>query len=178
MIYPARKDWFPAALLPVLGVGLLGVAVAVPILLLAKAGPPNPPWTALPAALAFLVPGAMGVLLLWMYFSSSYEITPSELLVRLGPLRRRIALSAIEEVSPRTGFRLEAGQNYALSLDRLRVRYRRSSGRMAWLPMEISPQDKEGFLRELASCAPGLLPAPDGGLRRPEGASAAGARSG
>jgi hypothetical protein len=123
--------------------------------------------------LASLVPAALGVLLLWFYFSTSYEITASDMVVRLGPLRRRVALSAIEEVQPRSRFNLEAGQNFALSRDRLRIRYRKASGRLAWLPLEISPEDKEAFLQELARSAPGLLPGPDGGLRRAEAAAPA-----
>jgi hypothetical protein len=36
------------------------------------------------------------------------------------------------------------------SLDRLIINYRKRSGRMAFLGLAVSPEDKEGFLSELA----------------------------
>jgi len=37
-----------------------------------------------------------------------------------------------------------------LSLDRVVIKYRKKSGKVAWIGVSISPADKERFLEELA----------------------------
>jgi hypothetical protein len=96
-----------------------------------------------------------------MLLGTSYEIGETELVSRLGPFRFRVPLHAIEEVVTTRGFRLLVGLGLAWSLDMLHVRYRKSSGRRAW-PVSISPQDKTGFLQELAAAVPGLKVVGDG----------------
>ena len=78
-----------------------------------------------------------------------YEITPSHLVVRNGVMRTRIPLSSIEEVHP-TRNPLSAP---AWSLDRLRIDYSKGGGVGFML---ISPQDKAGFMRDLAGSVAGL----------------------
>jgi hypothetical protein len=46
------------------------------------------------------------------------------------------------------------GWNFALSLDRLFIKYRTPNGRQALFGVAISPKDKEGFLEELRREAP------------------------
>ena len=92
---------------------------------------------------------AVCALILWLSYPLYYEISPSSLLVRSGVMRWNIPLEDIEEVVP-TNNPLSSP---AMSLDRLRVSYKARGARTFVL---ISPQDKSGFINELASAAPGL----------------------
>ncbi|UCG24067.1 MAG: PH domain-containing protein [Chloroflexota bacterium] len=77
-----------------------------------------------------------------------YVLEGDRLLIRSGWFRWRTKLADIEEVIPSR----KAWSSAALSLDRLYVRHRnlRSSS-------YISPEDKEGFMRDLASRSPALV---------------------
>jgi hypothetical protein len=77
-----------------------------------------------------------------------YVLEGDHLLIRSGWFRWRTELADIEEVTPSR----KAWSSAALSMDRLYVRHRklRSSS-------YISPEDKEGFLRDLASRSPDLV---------------------
>ena len=110
----------PLALFSSLGSGLLGLPIAL--------------------RLATLVPlVGLFCLVLWTLLSTYYTIDERNLTVRSGPMRWVIALSQIESVTPTR----DARSGPALSLDRLRICY--GGGRQ----MLISPQDKEGFIRDL-----------------------------
>lgn len=87
-------------------------------------------------------------LVLWGCYTTRYEVTSSDLIVRFGPFHTSLPLDRIVEVFP-THNPLSAP---APSLDRLRINYRKKNGKM-WLAL-ISPQDKEDFVRDLASAAP------------------------
>ncbi len=149
MIYPAKCDlWIaclvvPSMLLPI-GIGAIiayqTVTQAMPLI---------------PGLLGTILPLGIGGLLLWMFLDTSYQIGETELVNRLGPFCFRVPLNAIEEVVSTSGFNLIAGLGLAWSLDMLHVKYRRANGRRAW-PVSISPQDKAGFLQELAAAVPGL----------------------
>jgi len=91
------------------------------------------------------------VLVIWagvlsLLFPLYYEITSSTLLVRSGWIRRQIPLASIQRVFP-THNPLSAP---AFSLDRLQIEYTQGSFPRFVL---ISPQDKPGFLRDLANQA-------------------------
>ena len=75
----------------------------------------------------------------WLFADTSYTITATELLVRSGPFRWRIALRDITRVES-TRSVLSAP---ALSLDRLRIDYGRGSAIL------VSPRDRAGFVAEL-----------------------------
>ena len=160
MVYPAKKDWWLAGLLLVNGLVLVGVGAALPFL---EAGPARPA-SPVPLALAGLLLAGTGIIALWVFFSAAYEIAPPDLIVRMGPFRRRIPLWDIVDVVPRRGFSPDWGWSLALSLDRLRVRYRKAGGGMA-LPVVISPADRDGFLAALAAAAPRLRFTEGGALR-------------
>ena len=91
---------------------------------------------------------AVTALVVWILESTRYELGASELVIRSGPFRWTIPLASIREVAP-TNNPLSSP---ALSLDRLLIRY---PGRS--LGIMISPEDKEGFLRELVLRSPGLV---------------------
>jgi PH (Pleckstrin Homology) domain-containing protein len=155
MVYPPKRDWWVALLvLPTTAVPIvLGAFVAYQVAIGVR-----PPVTGL---LMVAVMETVGGLLLWAFFGTSYEITETHLVARLGPFRWRIPLDAIEEVLSTRGFRLVVGLGLAWSLDMLHVKYRKPNGRLAY-PVSISPRDKEGFLDELATAVPGLKVVGDG----------------
>ena len=102
------------------------------------------------AWVSLLVGTGVGVFILLTY-PVRYELTPSTLEVRSGALfRKQIPLSTIQTVRP-TRNPLSAP---AWSLDRLRVSYKMEGGEGFVL---ISPEDKAGFVRELAARDAGLV---------------------
>jgi hypothetical protein len=149
MTYPAKSDWWVRYLLVPLW--LLMAAVGLVALALTALGEVP----AVPGLVDGVLLAAAGLLMLWMFAATSYEITDTALVARLGPFRRTVPLAAIEEVVATRRFHLMAGMGLAWSLDMLHVRHRKPSGRRA-LPVAISPADKEGFLRELTGRVPGL----------------------
>jgi hypothetical protein len=143
MIYCSKRDWWIAALVlpvclvvPALGIFLLSLALmqAAPALVVVP-------------GLSMLI---IGLLISWLFLSTTYEITSAELIVRLGPLKWRVPVEAITEVVSKKALSNDMAWGVAWSLDRLIIRYRKPSGRMAFLGIAISPADKEVFLRELA----------------------------
>jgi hypothetical protein len=93
------------------------------------------------AALAIAAPcAALGAgFVVWLYRSTSYTLSESELWVRSSGLSWRVPLRAIRAVTP-THNPLSSP---ALSLDRLRIDYGPSGSIL------VSPADRELFLREL-----------------------------
>jgi hypothetical protein len=99
-----------------------------------------------PAALwftpALLFPAALP---LWLLRTTDYTITDTHLRIRCGPFRWNVPLADVRAVRPTRN----PLSSPALSLDRLRIEYSRS------LAVMVSPDDKEGFLSELRTRAPG-----------------------
>ena len=157
MVHPAKVDWWLAALVG--GAAVLEVAAAATVLVAGlTTGKPDPAG-ALGIAAALAAAGVLMGLFLWGCYRTRYEICSPDLVIRFGPFRSRLPLDAILEVFP-THNPLSAP---APSLDRLRINYRRKNGKR-WFAL-ISPKDKEGFVRDLASAAPQLRRAADGTLR-------------
>ena len=84
---------------------------------------------------------------LWILYATRYLLTGDELVARCGPFRSVVPLAAIEAVAPSRSPLASA----ATSLDRLEIKH---SGKA--LGLLISPQDKEGFLRDLKLRCPQL----------------------
>jgi hypothetical protein len=101
-----------------------------------------------PFALISVGAGVLLGLLLWGSLRTSYEVTSSDLIIRLGPLRTTLAVNTIVHVAPT---RDPTGAP-APSLDRLRIDYRGPDGLPSFTL--ISPKDKGAFLRDLARVAP------------------------
>lgn len=85
------------------------------------------------AAIIVLVIGAG--LPAWLLLSTYYIVTDKDLIVRSGPFRWRVQLTAISSVQPTSN----PGSSPALSLDRLAIHY--DNGKT----LLVSPQDKKGF---------------------------------
>jgi hypothetical protein len=164
MVHHAKVDGWLAALLGGLAFVEVAAGAAVLVAGLATGTPP------LPAALGIggmlVGVGALFVLALRGCYHTRYEVTPPDLVVRFGPFGTAVPLETIVEVFP-THNPLSAP---APSLDRLRINYRKDNGKLAFAL--ISPKDKEGFVRDLASAAPQLRSAGDGPLRLTAGQSA------
>ena len=143
MIYSSKRDrWISVLVIPVC-LGMLGVGILLLALALTRIAPP-------PSAVSGLILMMAGLLALWAYFSTSCEITLTDLIVRLGPLRWRIPLKAIADVAPKKTISPDRAWGLTWSLDRLIIKYRKRSGRVAFLGLAVSPEDKDGFLQELA----------------------------
>lgn len=118
-------------LIVLLGLGALVATVSGSLVVVSGQGPER--WI---AGLVTLV----GVgLPLWILRSTSYTLTETELIVRSGPVRRRVAIADIVAITP-TRNPLSAP---ALSLDRLRIDVRRGGYIL------ISPADRASFLADL-----------------------------
>jgi len=98
---------------------------------------------------------AIGAILLWSYISFSYEITPTQLIVRIGPFRLRYPLDSIAEAIPTL---VPAGTAVNLTTSRATVciKFRLWDGYVHGGPLAISPANKAEFLRELAERVPRL----------------------
>jgi PH (Pleckstrin Homology) domain-containing protein len=149
MTYPSKKDWWITLLVLPAFVLMPGVGVVLLYLAITQAAP-------LPILLPGLILSAVGGLILWAYFSTCCEITPSHLLVRFGPLRWTIPLEGITQVEQKKGMSPDWAWGVAWSLDRVVIKYHKRNGRRALLGVAISPEDKEGFLRELGEALLGL----------------------
>ncbi len=155
MIHPAKVDGWLAALLGGLTILEVGAGVSVLVAALATGDPLHQP--GLIAGPVLLGCGVLLGLILRSLYRIRYEITATDLVICFGPFRSRLPLETIVEIFP-TYNPLSAP---APSLDRLRINYRRKNGRR-WFAL-VSPKDKEGFVRDLASAAPQLRRVPGHG---------------
>ena len=119
---------------------------------------PAPESARLSTALTVIGVGIIAVcaFVIWLYVSTSYEITVDELIVRFGPFRRRFQLASITEAIPRNA-PLGPALSLATSWDMVYIKFRKS----AW-PLAVSPANKTEFLRDLAERVPGLARRGDG----------------
>ncbi|WP_336775838.1 PH domain-containing protein [Paenibacillus sp. MMO-58] len=94
--------------------------------------------------LALCLPVA--VFMLWIWLGVSYELTGSDLLVRMGPIRTVIPLASIRKIKQVRSIIAST----ATSVDRLEIHYK------AYDMIYISPLDREAFLAELKQRCPQL----------------------
>jgi hypothetical protein len=148
MVHHAKVDSWLAVLLG--GLALLEVVAGGAVLVAGLVMESIAPGLALGIGLSLTVVGTVFGLALRGCYGIRYEVTPSELIIRFGPFRNTLPLDSLVEVFP-TRNPLSAP---APSLDRLQINYRDKSGKTGFAL--ISPKDKEGFIRDLASAAPRL----------------------
>ncbi len=163
MNYPANKDFGTACafllfLLVVVGIGIFGIVI-------------EGPGGGAAAVVAGILVVLTALLWGWFWFGTSYEITASEVIIRLGPLRQRIRMEDIVEAVPTSSAWLIVGGLHircALSRDAIMIKSSKKLWPLVFLPYKalISPLDKPGFLQTLAEASPNLERSEEGGLRR------------
>lgn len=90
----------------------------------------------------------IGVGTLAFLYRTRYTVTPTQLIIQSGALRKRIRLDRISGVSSK----LTPGVNFAMSRENIL----QVNVRGARLGYRISPVDREGFIRALAQACPHL----------------------
>lgn len=93
---------------------------------------------------SMLVPGG---LIAWLFTTTDYTVTVTELVVRSGPISQRVPLGSITKLV-KTRSILSAP---ALSLDRIEVQYGKHG------TLVISPDDKEGFVGAIKARVPAVI---------------------
>jgi hypothetical protein len=141
MIYPAKRDWWISMLLMLISLVQFSIAGLLVVTYFWKQEP------------HLWVPGVIlanvGGLLVWILLGTRYEIDEMDLLLRLGPLRWRLAIDSIVEIYSTSRLQNDFGWGLALSLDRVRIKCRDR-----WLPFWISPENKADFIAELRHANP------------------------
>ena len=99
-----------------------------------------------PAGVPLLIVGSIAAFFVWLLMSTDYEVTPTTLKIRSGPLRWAVPMGSISSIRPTRN----PVSSPALSLDRLEVRY----GSRFIL---ISPRDKAAFVAAVRAVAPGVV---------------------
>lgn len=134
--YRSRVDWWLGLLL--VAVPVISVGTAVLLTLSGDAGEAVIGW--------LVVLGLIGMYV-GVVWPLRYELTDGELVVRFGLMRTRVPYARIRGVVPSRSV-LAAP---ALSLDRLALDIGQA------LPLTISPDDRDGFLDDLAARVPGVV---------------------
>jgi hypothetical protein len=143
MTYPPKRDLWILVLLILVCLLQFGGA----LICLGAAAWKHEPGLAIPG----FVLATAGSMLLWMLFGSAYEVTATHLILRVGPLRWRLPLDTMADIYSTSRLHHDFGWGLAFSLDRVRITCRDRS-----LPFWISPEDKAGFIAELARARPDL----------------------
>ncbi|WP_166242931.1 PH domain-containing protein [Paenibacillus turpanensis] len=86
------------------------------------------------------------IFMLWMWLTTFYVIDDSHLLIRYGPFKKNIPLSAIVSVKNTTN----PSSSPALSLQRLEIAYNRYDSVL------VSPQNRDQFLELLSKRCPNV----------------------
>jgi hypothetical protein len=143
MIYSPKRDWWVATLMMTIG----AIQFSGGCLLVLAAIRMHQPGVLVPAAVLIVV----AMFVFWIWSSSSYEISETDLDICFGPLHWIVPLDTIEEIYTTRRLKADVGWGLAWSLDRVRIKAR---GRL--FPFWISPDDKAGFIAELLRIRPGL----------------------
>lgn len=96
-------------------------------------------------ALIFTIP--LAALLIWSWFTTGYEVTEEQLIIRSGPFKTKIGIAQIRHVRP-TKNPLSA---YALSIDRLEIIFEPD-----YQLALVSPKNKETFTELLKKHNPNI----------------------
>jgi membrane protein YdbS with pleckstrin-like domain len=128
VVHKSKADaWLVAVLAVAIVASLFGAAVV-----LAEG-------SATSLALAAFIAGVGAGLPIWLLLTTRYTLHGDQLIVQSGPFRWRVPVAEITGITPTSN----PLSSPALSLDRLRIDYRRGASLM------ISPRDKDKFLSDL-----------------------------
>jgi len=95
--------------------------------------------------LLFTVP--LAILLIWCWFTTGYEVTNREIIIRSGPFKSKIDIQKMRSIRPTKNL-LSA---FALSIDRLEITYDPH-----YKIALVSPKDKETFTKFLKEQNPAI----------------------
>lgn len=140
-VYATKVDWWIGSILVLSVVVLAGTAFP---LIIGPQGKSPVGW------IVGLICLLTALWTAWIPFSTNYEITDEELIVRTTGIRWRIRIDSIEKIYP-THNPLSSP---AFSLDRLHVDYHNRSDKTRFVM--ISPRDKDEFLKDLVAAGNGL----------------------
>lgn len=143
MIYHSKKDWWLVVIFVIVAVTIALQFIWGIYSLLSSRENIQAGW------FSIFISVATGAVMLGVTYPLHYQITSSDLNIRSGLLRWQIPLASVYAVHP-TNNPLSSP---ALSLDRLRVDYRKN-GKPRYIL--ISPENKGEFIRELAAIETGL----------------------
>jgi hypothetical protein len=87
---------------------------------------------------------AVSVFLLWIWYVTYYELRPTALFIRCGPITRTVPYDSITSAKPIRSLL----SSMATSIHRIEVRYG------PWQSVHVSPLDQEEFLAELKRRCP------------------------
>lgn len=90
----------------------------------------------------------IAVLLIWLWFSTGYEVNSDILIIRSGPFKKSIPIKDIKKIRKTNNLQ----SSFALSIDRLEITYGPSLA-MAL----VSPKDKREFVSLLKSINPRII---------------------
>jgi len=135
--FRSKIDWWIVALA---SPGFVVVPVVIAIVAMHRPLPQQ-------AVVAIVILLLVLLALLSTFTSTYYRIEGDELLIRSGLFRWRVPIEAIESIEPTR----DPWSSPALSLDRLRIHYRKNGGGSDIL---ISPDDKEGFIAAVRAVNP------------------------
>ena len=147
MKFPSKKDPLLVGLLLTVSIFMIGQSIFI-LIRFTIASPV--------VAILVLVPSLIGILLLWQFFSTGWEITAEHLVAYSGLFRFRVPLERIVQVEPMRKLFVPLAWGFALSRDGVYVWYRKKNGDVARTPIDVSPQNKVGFIRELTRAVPNL----------------------
>ena len=93
--------------------------------------------------LIFTLP--IAIMLVWLWFSTGYEVSGDLLIIRSGPFKKSIPIKDINKITQTNNLMA----SFALSLDRLEITYGSKFGMVV-----VSPKDKVGFVSLLKRSNP------------------------
>ena len=97
-------------------------------------------------ALFFTLP--IAIMLIWLWFSTGYEVNGDLLIIRSGPFKKSIPIKDINKITQTNNLQ----SSFALSLDRLEITYGSKFGMAI-----VSPKDKREFVAQLKSINPRII---------------------
>jgi len=139
-VYPSKVDWWLGVLLVAMAAAAL-VSFVLGARLLVVGQTEEGWWLTGTGALAMALLG-------FLVWPVRYTLTRDQLIIRFGVFRSRLELSSITGARPSHN----PLSSPALSLDRLKISHTGSVGFTL-----ISPADREGFMRDLATRCNGLV---------------------
>lgn len=89
---------------------------------------------------------SVSALVTWLFVSTAYEVGPTDLVIRAGPLRESVPIASIRRIAPSRSLLASP----ALSLRRMELTYGKYDSAI------VSPKDEAGFVAALQARNPNI----------------------